>query len=318
MAAAGDLSGHSIPQLRQLLVTVFGLLFGAALSAGPGMTSTHDAAAATAEAGLQAAGSSGAGLFSSNSGSAASSSIRVQGLLKELRECPLLPVFGRQGVLVPARASSSEDASSTSSTAVFFPVVGLMAADPGGTPAGAAGKAARSKRWVGGCVVHKGVSRGVPGLSKRYVLSMLVGPNPLSTSQAASHFCCLQCHLPLVSAALLIVGPPCVCVVCMCVCACVCFVPTTPGQASALALHTWTATRHPHSSLHQLSAAATSPNRSWQALLVVMMLQQLLLLALTVMVSSRAAAAVACCSLTLDCCSWRTHSSTASWCRDSR
>jgi hypothetical protein len=119
MAAAGELSGHSIPQLRQLLVTVFGLLFGAGLSVGPPGTSATQGT-------LGAGSSSGFGLSSSSSSAAATgnTSIRVLSLLKELKECPLLPLYGQKGVLVPARAAAEGEAgSSSSSTAgtVFFP-----------------------------------------------------------------------------------------------------------------------------------------------------------------------------------------------------
>lgn len=123
MAAAGELSGHSIPQLRQLLVTVFGLLFGVGLGTGAG---SGAASAAQGPAGLGS--------------SAGSSSIRVQGLLKELRECPLLPLYGRPGVLLPARVN--EGAGSNSSSTVFLPVEGLGAA----AAAAPAGKGANSSR----------------------------------------------------------------------------------------------------------------------------------------------------------------------------
>lgn len=128
MAAAGELSGHSIPQLRQLLVTVFGLLFGVGVTAGAGSTAADS-------------NSSGQN-FGLGSSSSSSGSIREQALLKELKECPLVPLYGRQGVLVPARAVS-EGAGSTAGT-VFFPVDGL-----GGLAEGAAGgKASRGSRCV--------------------------------------------------------------------------------------------------------------------------------------------------------------------------
>lgn len=122
MAAAGELSGHSIPQLRQLLVTVFGLLFGAGLSVGaPGGPATQGTLAAGSSSGLGVSHTS-----SSSSTTSGSTSIRVLSLLKELKECPLLPLYGRKGALVPARAaaggeSSSINSSSTAGT-VFFPV----------------------------------------------------------------------------------------------------------------------------------------------------------------------------------------------------
>lgn len=114
MAAAGELSGHSIPQLRQILVTVFGLLVGAGLAASAPSSSSGSAA-------THAAGSTAGGGNTSTSTAAADSgsSIIVQGVLKELKECPLLPLYGSQGALVPTRADGS--------AAVFFPVEGLGA-----------------------------------------------------------------------------------------------------------------------------------------------------------------------------------------------
>ena len=153
MAAARELSGHSIPQLRQLLVTVFGLLFGSGLSTTAG--TAGGTAATAAEAGSANTTSSGPGLASSSS--SAGSSIRVQGLLKELRECPLLPLYGRPGTLVPARVSSED--SSGASNAAFFPVegsgggAGRAAAAAGGVSSGV--KPAKADR----CVVAGGVAK---------------------------------------------------------------------------------------------------------------------------------------------------------------
>jgi hypothetical protein len=162
MAAAGELSAHSIPQLRQLLVTVFGLLFGAGLSVGaPGSSVTQGS--------LAAGSSSGCGLShntsSSSSSSAATSgstSIRVLSLLKELKECPLLPLYGKKGTLVPARAAAEGGASNSisSSTAgiVFFPVDESL-----GQAAGASQKS-KSGRYVT-CVWAQGSTCGSCGAS---------------------------------------------------------------------------------------------------------------------------------------------------------
>lgn len=126
MAAAGELSGHSIPQLRQLLVTVFDLLFGVALAAADSTGVAANSSSTGQQFGLNNSASSGS-----------SGSIRVQSLLKELKECPLLPLYGRQGVLVPARAAS-EGAST-----VFFPVDGLAATAGQGAAAGKGNRASR-------------------------------------------------------------------------------------------------------------------------------------------------------------------------------
>jgi hypothetical protein len=126
MAAAGELSGHSIPQLRQLLVTVFGLLFGVGLTAADSSGAAADSSSSGQQFGFKNSASSGS-----------SGSIRVQSLLKELKECPLLPLYGRQGMLVPARAVSE------GAGTVFFPVDGLAAS---AGPAGAAGKGTRASR----------------------------------------------------------------------------------------------------------------------------------------------------------------------------
>lgn len=118
MAAAGELSGHSIPQLRQLLVTVFGLLFGAGLSASSAPSSSSGSAAAHAAG--STAGGSGGSTSTSTAADSGSGSIKVISMLKELKACPLLPLYGSQGALVPARAGDG-------SAAVFFPVEGLGA-----------------------------------------------------------------------------------------------------------------------------------------------------------------------------------------------
>jgi hypothetical protein len=126
MAAAGELSGHSIPQLRQLLVTVFGLLFGVGLTAADSSCAATDDSSTGQQFSMKNSASSGSG-----------SSIRVQSLLKELKECPLLPLYGRQGVLVPARAAEG-------ASTVFFPVDGLAAS--AGQAAGAASRGTRASR----------------------------------------------------------------------------------------------------------------------------------------------------------------------------
>lgn len=124
MAAAGELSGHSIPQLRQLLVTVFGLLFGGGM-----------ASSATPSSGSATHSNNNSDGSNSTAAAAGSGSIAVSTLLKKLRECPLLPLYGSKGTLVPAKADGS------SSAAVFFPVEGLAATQPA-----AVGKTSRGSR----------------------------------------------------------------------------------------------------------------------------------------------------------------------------
>lgn len=137
VAVAGELPSSNIPQLRQLLVCVFGLLF-ASSSQHPQHWAGAAAAATPARKGsaVVAAGAVG-------------SSIRVQRLLRELRQVPLLPVYARPGVLVAAQGGvlSTDDGSVSSgmskgTSTVFLPVgfqaveagVGSRSATPASTP----------------------------------------------------------------------------------------------------------------------------------------------------------------------------------------
>jgi hypothetical protein len=127
MAAAGELPSSNLPQLQQLLVCVFGLLFNttpsqqqqqqlsAISSSGAAATPVRDVNSTPQRQTLtpfRAGGVSGGGA------AAATSSIRAKLLLRELKTLPLLPVMGRPGLLVAAKggATSFNAAAAAAST----------------------------------------------------------------------------------------------------------------------------------------------------------------------------------------------------------
>lgn len=124
LAVAGELPSNNIPELRQLLACVFGLLFA------PSSQQQHHWGAGSGTPG---------GVSTAATAAASSSSIRVQLLLRKLRQVPLLPVYGRPGVLVAAQggmlsSSSSSDSNVGSvtgavSSTVYLPLE-LNSSDP--------------------------------------------------------------------------------------------------------------------------------------------------------------------------------------------
>jgi hypothetical protein len=160
MAVAGELPSSNLAQLQQLLVCVFGLLFNTTqaqqqqqqqhwaqqqgVNSSSGFGSSTPGRNALGTPLRQGAGAAAAGAASAGGGAAgASTNIRAQLLLRELRQVPLLPVLGRPGLLVAAQggatsfrtpptaagsSSSSEAATAAdhtpldSSAKVFFPL----------------------------------------------------------------------------------------------------------------------------------------------------------------------------------------------------
>lgn len=127
MAEAGELPSSNLPQLRQLLVCVFGLLFaspgqqhlgsagpwhhqGPAVHGRPAGATTYSNPG-TPQSQLKATagpwtpgGSAAAGRSAAIGGS---TSIEAQRLLRELRKVPLLPVLGQPGLLVAAQGGAT-------------------------------------------------------------------------------------------------------------------------------------------------------------------------------------------------------------------
>eukprot|EP00775_Hariotina_reticulata_P013386 gene13386-13513_t len=144
MALSGELSGSSIPQLRQLLVCVFGLLFStpslqqqqpwmgsasagfrhsssnidimpAGPAAAPGMP--HSQLSPTGSrpprspSGTQVTqwprSPSGTPVATAGGAAMGPTTAAMQLLLRELRQVPLLPIFGQPGVLVAAQGGAT-------------------------------------------------------------------------------------------------------------------------------------------------------------------------------------------------------------------